>query len=116
HRAGSYPAPRAGSTGSWLLPAPAIGSNWIEPSLRKTSRTASGPSLTDRAGARRCRATRNRRAASAETSMERTLAPRLRRQVEDHENGSPMADSNRRNRRLYHALEGLSLATPQRAA
>src|SRR6185437_1881246 len=53
------------STRSWFRPATASGSNWIEPSRWKTSRTASGPPRSDRAGARKCRATRKRRAASA---------------------------------------------------
>src|SRR3954451_9255777 len=45
-----------------------MGSNWIDPSFRKTSSTASRPPARGRAGARKCRATRKRRAASAVTS------------------------------------------------
>src|SRR6476646_8774108 len=52
---------------SWFRPATAVGSNWIDPSLRMTPSTASGPPASDRAGVRKCRATRKRRAASAET-------------------------------------------------
>src|SRR5919108_5428741 len=56
---------------SWLRPATARGSNWIEPSRRKTSSTPSGPPTTERAGASICRATRKRRAVSAATSTAR---------------------------------------------
>src|SRR5438067_12981836 len=63
---------------SWLRPATASGSNWIEPSLRKTSSTASGPPSRDLAGARNCRATRKRRAAAAVVLTGRTLAIRTR--------------------------------------
>ena len=48
----------------------------IEPNLRKTSSTASRPPSRDRAGARKCRATRNRRAAAALILTRRTLAIR----------------------------------------
>ena len=58
---------------SWLRPATDSGSNWTEPSRRNTSSTASGPPSRDRAGASRWRATRKRRAASAETSTGGTL-------------------------------------------
>src|SRR3954454_20521078 len=50
---------------SCVRPATASGSNWIEPSVSKICNTASGPPSRLRAGARNCRATRKRRAASA---------------------------------------------------
>src|SRR5581483_9385180 len=66
---------------SWFRPATAIGSNWIEPSLRSTSSTPSGPPARERAGARKCRATRKRRAAEAVTFTGRALAARASRHV-----------------------------------
>src|SRR5215213_10203993 len=69
---------RACSTRSWFRPATASGSNWIEPSRRKTSITASGPPSTERAGVSRWRATRKRRASSAATFTCATLSPRRR--------------------------------------
>ena len=53
-------------------PATAIGSNWIEPKVLMTARTARTPG-TDLAGAMKWRARRNRRAASAVTFTWTTL-------------------------------------------
>ena len=65
---------RACRTRSWLRPATAMGSYWIEPKRRKNSRTASMPPTSDSEGASNWRATRKRRATSAVTSTPWTLA------------------------------------------
>src|SRR3954464_4508808 len=62
---------------SWLRPATAIGSNWIDPNLPNTSSTPSRPPPTDLAGERKCRPKRKRRAASAVTFTETTLAAHI---------------------------------------
>src|SRR5204862_1008143 len=72
--AGSYPATRACSTRSWLRPATDSGSSCTEPSRRKTSSTPFDSPLSDRAGARNCRVTKKRRAASAVTFTARKLS------------------------------------------
>src|ERR1700685_462394 len=64
---------RACSMRSWFRPATAVGARWIDPNLRRTCITASAPPVRDRAGARKCRPTRKRRAASAVTSTRTTL-------------------------------------------
>src|SRR3954451_21696625 len=62
-----YPAIREFSVRSWLRPATSIGSNWSDPRRSTTRMTEAGSGGSERGGARRWRATRNRRAAAAGT-------------------------------------------------
>src|SRR5688572_23139506 len=61
---------REWSTRSWLrAPGTSSGSNWSTPSRSTAVRTLCGPAGRARGGARPWRATRNRRAASLESSI-----------------------------------------------